>query len=137
MIDYNDQNYKVQTLSQVPKPPLATRPSHVQSKQNYQSEEQQYQEYQSRIDQLSSVEEKVHQDHVGEYKSELVKILFEQTGQEVAKKNDQSDEHLEIKKVDLNQLGYNIHLLREGANEEKVFYGCKLIDSKKVFTVRT
>ena len=41
-----------------------------------------------------------------------------------------------MNKVDLNRLGYKTHILREGEYMEKVFYGCKLIDSKKVFTVR-
>jgi hypothetical protein len=77
---------------------------------------------------LSSIEERIHNDHVGEYKSELIKIIFDKDSLEVAKKKDEKDEFLEIKKIDLNQLGYNIHLLNEGPNSEKLFYGCKLIE---------
>jgi hypothetical protein len=37
----------------------------------------------------------------------------------------------------LNELGYRTHILREGKYMEKMFYGVKLIDFKKVFTIRT
>ena len=83
------------------------------------------------------MDERIHSDHIGEYKSELVKIVFDQQAVEIVLQGDAHGENREIKKVDLNQLGYNIHLLREGPNMEKIFYGCKLIDSKKVFTVRS
>ena len=46
-------------------------------------------------------------------------------------------ENREIKKIDLNELGYRTHILREGKHMEKLFYGVKLIDFKKVFTIRT
>jgi len=89
------------------------------------------------IQELSTIDERIHSDHIGEYKSELVKILFDPQSLEIVLQGDAYGENREIKKVDLNQLGYNIHLLREGPNAEKIFYGCKLIDSKKVFTVRS
>ena len=37
----------------------------------------------------------------------------------------------------MNELGYRTHILREGKHMEKLFYGVKLIDFKKVFTIRT
>jgi hypothetical protein len=37
----------------------------------------------------------------------------------------------------LSELGYKTHILREGVNFEKLFYGVKMIDFKKVFTIRT
>ena len=46
-------------------------------------------------------------------------------------------EYKEIKKIDLSELGYRTHILREGPCMEKLFYGVKMIDFKKVFTIRT
>lgn len=39
--------------------------------------------------------------------------------------------------MDLNRLGYQAHVIRGGQKPEKIFYGCKLIDCKKVFTLRS
>ena len=46
-------------------------------------------------------------------------------------------EFKEIKKIDLSELGYRTHILRDGPHMEKLFYGVKMIDFKKVFTIRT
>ena len=74
----------------------------------------------------------IHSDTIGEYKSEFIKIQFEDGSQENFKEN------REIKKIDLNELfAYRTHILREGKYMEKVFYAVKLIDFKKVFTLRT
>jgi len=74
---------------------------------------------------------------VGEYKSEHIRVMFDKTSAEVGYNTEQFEENREIKQVDLSELGYRVHVVREGAQSEKVFYGCKIIDSKKVFTVRS
>lgn len=79
----------------------------------------------------------MHQDHIGEYKSEYIKIQFDKTSAWVQHNRSNYDENRDIKKIDLNELGYRTHILREGQFTERIFYGCKLIDSKKVFTVRS
>jgi hypothetical protein len=43
----------------------------------------------------------------------------------------------EIKKIDLNELGYQEHLIGEGKYQDIIYYGCKIIDTKKVFTLRS
>lgn len=82
-------------------------------------------------------EDVIHSDRIGEYKSEKVRISFDRTSAETDYMADQLQENHDIRSVDLNQLGYRVHLLREGHLAEKVFYGCKIIDCKKVFTVRS
>lgn len=79
----------------------------------------------------------MHVDSIGEYKAEFMKISFDKTTAEVSYHRERYDEHQEIRKIDLNKLGYQSHVLRQGEYSEKVFYGCKLIDNKKVFTVRS
>ena len=81
--------------------------------------------------------ERIHQDYLGEYKNEYVRICFEPDSAQVKVNKELYDENLEIRKVDLNETGFYSHVLREGKLLEKVFYGCKIIDSKKVFTVRS
>ena len=88
------------------------------------------------IQELSSLEDRLHNDFIGEYKSEYVKVYFDKTTSPIKVSSEIFDENREMNKVDLNKLGYKTHILREGDYMEKVFYGCKLIDSKKVFTVR-
>ena len=46
-------------------------------------------------------------------------------------------ENREIKKIDLNQIGMKTHILREGKYIEQLFYGVRLVDFKKVLTIRT
>ncbi len=46
-------------------------------------------------------------------------------------------ENREIKKIDLNKIEMKSHILREGKYIESLFYGVKLIDFKKVLTIRT
>jgi len=82
-------------------------------------------------------EEEIHNDRIGEYQSEYMKIQFDKTSAEVHHNRALFDENKEIAKIDLNRLGYQAHVIRDGANTEKIFYGCKLIDCKKVFTVRS
>ncbi len=76
-------------------------------------------------------------DSIGEYKSEFIKIVFDEKSLEPKLYNRNFLENREIKKIDLNELGYRTHILREGECLEKLFYGVKLIDFKKVFTIRT
>ena len=84
-----------------------------------------------------SDEERIHSDQIGEYKSEYIRVKFDKTSAELPVSRELYDENKEIKQVDLNELGYNVHILREGQYREKIFYGSKIIDSKKVFTVRS
>ena len=79
----------------------------------------------------------IHQDHIGEYKRETIKIQFDKTSAEVNKTDSKFEENNHISKVDLNELGYNTHNLRYGDHGEKIFYGCKIIENKKVFTLRS
>lgn len=44
----------------------------------------------------------IHQDKIGEYKSEYMKIQFDKTSAEVHHNKERYDENLEIKKIDLN-----------------------------------
>jgi len=83
------------------------------------------------------IEKYIHSDNIGEYKSEFVKITFDKTSSKVKNIDPALNENRDIKKIDLNQLGMFTHILRQGEYEEKVFYGCKIIESKKVFTIRT
>lgn len=110
MIDYNDENYK----------------SQKEKEGNIIASNQE----------LSFLDDRLHSDFIGEYKSEYIKIYFDETTSPFQLPTEDFDENREMNKVDLNKLGYRTHILREGAFMEKVFYGCKLIDSKKVFTVR-
>jgi len=84
-----------------------------------------------------SDEERIHRDQVGEYKSEYIRVKFDKTSAELQVNRELFDDNKEIKQVDLNELGYSVHMLRDGQHREKIFYGCKIIDSKKVFTVRS
>ena len=79
----------------------------------------------------------IHSDRIGEYQSEKVKICFDKTSAEVKYQRELYDENQDIKQADLNKLGYKVHLLRPGPYAERVLYGCKRIDCKKVFTVRS
>lgn len=79
----------------------------------------------------------VHNDTIGEYKSEYIKIQFETSSSEVTHNLAKFGIARDIKKIDLNENGYRSHILREGQYMEKVFYGVRLIDFKKVFTVRS
>jgi len=79
----------------------------------------------------------IHSDSIGEYKSEFIKIQFDARSLDTMLSQENFQENREIKKIDLNELGYRTHILREGKHMEKLFYGVKLIDFKKVFTIRT
>lgn len=79
----------------------------------------------------------IHSDSIGEYKSEYIKISFDTTSLEFDYNRSKFNENKDIKKIDLNEHGYRTHILREGRYMEKLFYGVKLIDFKKVFTIRT
>ena len=79
----------------------------------------------------------IHSDSIGEYKSEFIKIQFDARSLDTKLSQENFQENREIKKIDLNELGYRTHILREGKHMEKLFYGVKLIDFKKVFTIRT
>jgi len=79
----------------------------------------------------------IHSDAIGEYKSEYIKISFDTASLEFDYNRNKFNENKDIKKIDLNEHGYRAHILREGRYMEKVFYGVKLIDFKKVFTIRT
>lgn len=82
-------------------------------------------------------EGEIHNDRIGEYKSEFMKIQFDKTSADVYHNRSLFDDNKDIPKIDLNRLGYRAHVIRDGPNTEKIFYGCKLIDCKKVFTVRS
>ena len=78
----------------------------------------------------------IHSDSIGEYKSEYIRVYFDSANlQGHAVKN--FKENKEISKIDLNELGYRSHTLRDGQFMEKIFYGVLLIDFKKVFRIRT
>ena len=79
----------------------------------------------------------IHMDTIGEYKSEYIKIQFDSESNQVQSQRQYFQENREIKKIDLNELGYRAHILRDGHFMEKVFYGVKIVDFKKVFTIRT
>lgn len=79
----------------------------------------------------------IHSDSIGEYKSEYIKISFDTESLEFDYNRSKFNENKDIKKIDLNEHGYRTHILREGRYMEKLFYGVKLIDFKKVFTIRT
>lgn len=79
----------------------------------------------------------IHSDSIGEYKSEYIKISFDTTSLEFDYNRSKFNDNKDIKKIDLNEHGYRTHILREGRYMEKLFYGVKLIDFKKVFTIRT
>jgi len=81
-------------------------------------------------------DETTHQDHIGEYKSEYIKVQFDKTSAEVLPHIENLAHSQEIKKVDLNELRYAEHIIGEGKYTEKIYYGCKIIDCKKVFTLR-
>ena len=83
-------------------------------------------------DMYSSADANIHCDSIGEYKSEYIKIQFD-----AAQTESKFAVCKEIKKIDLNEHGYRTHILREGRFMEKVFYGVRLIDFKKVFTIRS
>ena len=74
---------------------------------------------------------------MGEYKSEYIKIQFETATNIVTHNLELFKTAKEIKKIDLNENGYRSHILREGKYMEKIFYGVRLIDFKKVLSVRT
>ena len=79
----------------------------------------------------------IHFDSIGEYKSEYIKIQFVGNKPEVDFKSEKFQTCRDINLIDLNEHGYRSHILREGRYMEKVFYGARLIDSKKVFTIRS
>jgi hypothetical protein len=81
--------------------------------------------------------DKVHWDRIGEYKSEKVAISFDAGSAEIKGRQPSVEVNRDIRDVDLNKLGYQAHVLRQGAQGETLFYGCKTIDCKKVFTVRS
>lgn len=86
---------------------------------------------------MGDATENIHLDTIGEYKSEYVKIQFEVDAKETVKNERNFQENKEIKKIDLNELGLKMHTLREGKFYEQLYYGVKLVDFKKVFTIRT
>ena len=69
-----------------------------------------------------SDEERIHSDQIGEYKSEYVRVKFDKTSAELPVNRELFDDNKEIKQVDLNELGYNVHILREGQYREKIFW---------------
>ena len=48
----------------------------------------------------------IHEDNIGEYKSEFIKIQFDKTSAEVMQHIENLDSTQDIKRVDLNELGY-------------------------------
>lgn len=86
---------------------------------------------------VQNKEDNIHMDSIGEYKSEYIKVSFESTSTEVKHNINHFEVAKDIKKIDLNENGYRAHIVREGKYMEKVFYGVRLIDFKKVFTVRS
>ena len=61
-----------------------------------------------------SDEERIHSDQVGEYKSEYIRVKFDKTSAELQVNRELFDDNKEIKQVDLNELGYSVHILRDG-----------------------
>jgi len=48
----------------------------------------------------------IHEDNIGEYKSEFIKIQFDKTSAEVMQHIENLDSTQDIKRVDLNELGF-------------------------------
>lgn len=53
----------------------------------------------------------MHQDSIGEYKSEFIKIQFDKTSAEVLPSMANLGQGQEIRKVDLNELGYQCQII--------------------------
>ena len=68
----------------------------------------------------------VHSDSIGEYKSEFIKVAFDESSIEVAENFEDFRVNKEIKKIDLNRLGLKPHVLREGQFLEQLYYGVRL-----------
>ena len=67
---------------------------------------------------MGDATENIHLDTIGEYKSEYVRIQFEIDPNEMVKNERNFEENKEIKKIDLNEHGLKMHILREGKFHE-------------------
>ena len=56
----------------------------------------------------------IHEDRIGEYQAEFVRVRFDETSIEVQENFDEFRTNKEIKKIDLNRVGLKSHILREG-----------------------
>lgn len=85
----------------------------------------------------SNSQSSIHSDSIGEYKSEYIKVSFDAESFQVKHNKDRFTVCKDIKKIDLNEHGYKTHILREGKYMEKLFFGVRLINFKKVLTIRS
>lgn len=65
-------------------------------------------------DAIGAASGSIHKDSIGEYKSEFIKVVFDEASIEVAENYEEFRVNKEIKKIDLNRLGLKSHVLREG-----------------------